>query len=70
MRGEERKCPHNLFLTTEGPNFETWISKDGNFTKADVMPAEPPASFVGQSSFVDFGSCCQHNQMAARDEVR
>ncbi|GLD71888.1 T-cell immunomodulatory protein, partial [Lates japonicus] len=27
---------------------------DGNFTKADVMPAEPPASFVGQSSFVDF----------------
>ncbi|XP_018552966.1 T-cell immunomodulatory protein [Lates calcarifer] len=44
----------DLFLTTEGPNFETWISKDGNFTKADVMPAEPPASFVGQSSFVDF----------------
>ncbi|XP_040897920.1 T-cell immunomodulatory protein [Toxotes jaculatrix] len=44
----------DLFLTTESPAFETWISKDGNFTKAEVMPPEPPASLIGQSSFVDF----------------
>lgn len=46
----------DLFLTTEGPKFETWINKDGNFTKADVMPTEPPplVKIVGQSSFVDF----------------
>ena len=30
-------------------------SQDGNFTKAEVMPAKPPVSVVGQSSFVDFG---------------
>ncbi|XP_039987042.1 T-cell immunomodulatory protein [Xiphias gladius] len=44
----------DLFLTTQGPAFETWISEDGNFTKAEVMPANPPGSIVGQSSFVDF----------------
>ncbi|KAM9366530.1 T-cell immunomodulatory protein [Symphorus nematophorus] len=45
----------DLFLTTEGPKFETWISKDGNFTRRDIMPAEPPqVKIVGQSSFVDF----------------
>ncbi|XP_078102913.1 LOW QUALITY PROTEIN: T-cell immunomodulatory protein [Sander vitreus] len=45
----------DLFLTTEGPRFEFWISKDGNFTRREVMPAEPPpATSVGQSSFVDF----------------
>ncbi|TKS69709.1 T-cell immunomodulatory protein [Collichthys lucidus] len=45
----------DLFLTTEGPKFETWINKDGNFTKVEIMPAEPPAvKTVGQSSFVDF----------------
>ncbi|XP_068435045.1 T-cell immunomodulatory protein [Clinocottus analis] len=44
----------DLFLTTEGPKFETWISKDGNFTREEVMPMEPPAKFVGQSSFADF----------------
>lgn len=44
----------DLFLTTKGPMFETWISKDGNFTKADVMPSTPPVPNVGQSSFVDF----------------
>ncbi|XP_022601271.1 T-cell immunomodulatory protein [Seriola dumerili] len=44
----------DLFLTTKGPAFETWISKNGNFTKAEVMPAKPPASVIGQSSFVDF----------------
>ncbi|KAF0043563.1 hypothetical protein F2P81_004900, partial [Scophthalmus maximus] len=27
---------------------------DGDFTKAEVMPAKAPASIVGQSSFVDF----------------
>ncbi|KAK5935856.1 hypothetical protein CgunFtcFv8_021175 [Champsocephalus gunnari] len=45
----------DLFLTTEGPAFETWINKDGNFTKVDdVLPAEPPNKTVGQSSFADF----------------
>ncbi|XP_053275502.1 T-cell immunomodulatory protein [Pleuronectes platessa] len=44
----------DLFLTTEGPAFETWLSKDGNFTKSEIMPAKPPANNVGQSSFVDF----------------
>ncbi|XP_056873456.1 T-cell immunomodulatory protein [Takifugu flavidus] len=45
----------DLFLTTEGPKFETWISKDGNFTRAEVMPADPPSvKIIGQSSFVDF----------------
>nr|XP_046256127.1 T-cell immunomodulatory protein isoform X2 [Scatophagus argus] len=45
----------DLFLTTDGPKFETWINKDRNFTRAEVMPTEPPpASIVGQSSFVDF----------------
>lgn len=43
----------DLFLTV-GPAFETWISKDGNFTRAEVLPADPPAKTVGQSSFVDF----------------
>nr|XP_043885412.1 T-cell immunomodulatory protein [Solea senegalensis] len=44
----------DLFLTTEGPAFETWLSRDGNFTRVEVMPAHPPVSTVGQSSFVDF----------------
>ncbi|XP_042340207.1 T-cell immunomodulatory protein [Plectropomus leopardus] len=46
----------DLFLTTDGPKFETWISKDGKFIRVnDVMPADPPsAKTVGQSSFVDF----------------
>ncbi|XP_061748503.1 T-cell immunomodulatory protein [Nerophis ophidion] len=44
----------DLFLTTEGPKFETWISKDGNFTRADVLPEDPPVPNVGQSSFADF----------------
>ncbi|KAF3686932.1 T-cell immunomodulatory protein [Channa argus] len=44
----------DLFLTLEGPKFETWISKDGNFTKSQVMSTDPPGRNVGQSSFVDF----------------
>ncbi|XP_053176916.1 T-cell immunomodulatory protein [Scomber japonicus] len=44
----------DLFLTTEGSKFETWISKDGNFTKSDIFNAEPPVKNIGQSSFVDF----------------
>ncbi|TNN68358.1 T-cell immunomodulatory protein [Liparis tanakae] len=28
--------------------------EDGNFTREEVMPSEPPAKIVGQSSFVDF----------------
>lgn len=33
------------------------LSQNGNFTKAEVLPAAPPAgsSAIGQSSFVDFG---------------
>ncbi|XP_029933011.1 T-cell immunomodulatory protein [Myripristis murdjan] len=51
----------DLFLTVQGPTpqgpkFETWINKDGNFSRMDVLPADPPsaARLVGQSSFVDF----------------
>ncbi|KAK2853469.1 hypothetical protein Q5P01_006130 [Channa striata] len=44
----------DLFLTLEGPKFETWINKDGNFSKSDVMSTDPPGHNVGQSSFVDF----------------
>ncbi|XP_017281343.1 T-cell immunomodulatory protein [Kryptolebias marmoratus] len=43
----------DLFLTTEENKFETWINKDGNFTKAEVISA-PDVKTVGQSSFVDF----------------
>ncbi|KAG7236946.1 hypothetical protein INR49_032952 [Caranx melampygus] len=74
----------DLFLTTVGPAFETWISKwgfeergiwekdkvntysvrdrNGNFTRDEVLPADPPAGSksIGQSSFVDFArKCCQ-----------
>uniref|UniRef100_UPI0037E8C08A T-cell immunomodulatory protein n=1 Tax=Semicossyphus pulcher TaxID=241346 RepID=UPI0037E8C08A len=44
----------DLFLTTVGPKYETWISKDGNFVRAEIFPADPPPKIVGQSSFVDF----------------
>ncbi|XP_041649857.1 T-cell immunomodulatory protein [Cheilinus undulatus] len=44
----------DLFLTTAGPKYETWINKDGIFVRADLFPEEPPAKIVGQSSFVDF----------------
>ncbi|XP_061670819.1 T-cell immunomodulatory protein isoform X1 [Syngnathoides biaculeatus] len=44
----------DLFLTTEGPKFETWISKDGNFSRETVLPEDSPFSSVGQSSFADF----------------
>ncbi|XP_028258000.1 T-cell immunomodulatory protein [Parambassis ranga] len=43
----------DLFLTTEGPAFETWINKGGNFTKAEVM-VKPQAVAIGQASFADF----------------
>ncbi|XP_047436052.1 T-cell immunomodulatory protein isoform X2 [Mugil cephalus] len=43
----------DLFLTVNNNKFETWINKNGNFTKTEVMPA-PPAKIIGQSSFVDF----------------
>lgn len=36
--------------------FSVSICQDGNFTRAEIMPAEPPsAKVVGQSSFADFG---------------
>ncbi|KAM6942726.1 T-cell immunomodulatory protein [Xenentodon cancila] len=43
----------DLFLTTKDFTFETWINKDGNFTKAEVV-SHPELKIVGQSSFVDF----------------
>ncbi|XP_072237107.1 T-cell immunomodulatory protein [Leuresthes tenuis] len=46
----------DLFLTTESNSnlqFETWINKDGNFTKTEIM-SKPVGQIVGQSSFVDF----------------
>uniref|UniRef100_A0A3Q1CNW2 Integrin alpha FG-GAP repeat containing 1 n=1 Tax=Amphiprion ocellaris TaxID=80972 RepID=A0A3Q1CNW2_AMPOC len=43
----------DLFLTTEDSKFETWINKDGNFTRAEVL-LKPGAKAVGHSSFVDF----------------
>ncbi|XP_014894065.1 T-cell immunomodulatory protein [Poecilia latipinna] len=42
----------DLFLTTEGGNFETWLNKDGAFTKGEVVSS--PTETIGQSSFVDF----------------
>ncbi|XP_028297463.1 T-cell immunomodulatory protein [Gouania willdenowi] len=43
----------DLFLTTTGPAFETWINKGGNFTK--VGPSvKPHGKVIGQSSFFDF----------------
>ncbi|XP_074523349.1 T-cell immunomodulatory protein [Halichoeres trimaculatus] len=44
----------DLFLTTTGPKYETWINKNGIFVKDKVYPEEPPQKVVGQSSFVDF----------------
>ncbi|XP_055063724.2 T-cell immunomodulatory protein [Misgurnus anguillicaudatus] len=43
----------DLFLTTDS-GFETWINKDGNFTR--MPPGKIPDKFkkVGQSAFVDF----------------
>uniref|UniRef100_A0A3P9MGE3 Integrin alpha FG-GAP repeat containing 1 n=1 Tax=Oryzias latipes TaxID=8090 RepID=A0A3P9MGE3_ORYLA len=43
----------DLFLTTEVATFETWINKDGNFTKTGVM-SKSDIKIVGQSSFLDF----------------
>ncbi|XP_048040664.1 T-cell immunomodulatory protein [Megalobrama amblycephala] len=44
----------DLFLTTESNTFETWINKDGNFTR--TLPGKAPNNTVqvGQSAFVDF----------------
>ncbi|XP_060898478.1 T-cell immunomodulatory protein [Labrus mixtus] len=44
----------DLFLTTVGPKYETWVNKDGSFVKTEIFPEEPPQKIVGQSSFVDF----------------
>ncbi|XP_053720455.1 T-cell immunomodulatory protein [Synchiropus splendidus] len=44
----------DIFLTVEGPGFQTWINKDGVFSKQELMPASAPVPNVGQSSFVDF----------------
>ncbi|XP_034536551.1 T-cell immunomodulatory protein [Notolabrus celidotus] len=44
----------DLFLTTVGPKYETFINKDGIFVRAEVFLEEPPYKIVGQSSFVDF----------------
>ncbi|XP_064779949.1 T-cell immunomodulatory protein-like isoform X2 [Oncorhynchus masou masou] len=47
----------DLFLTTQvgnGLGFETWINKDGNFTKTQPGSVPENVKKVGQSSFVDF----------------
>ncbi|XP_035591880.1 T-cell immunomodulatory protein-like isoform X2 [Oncorhynchus keta] len=47
----------DLFLTTQvgnGLGFETWINKDGNFTKTQAGSIPENVKKVGQSSFVDF----------------
>ncbi|XP_056317946.1 T-cell immunomodulatory protein [Danio aesculapii] len=44
----------DLFLTTTSNEFETWINKDGNFTKAPSGPSLENVKRVGQSAFVDF----------------
>ncbi|XP_028812892.1 T-cell immunomodulatory protein [Denticeps clupeoides] len=44
----------DLFLTTNGPGFETWINKEGNFTKTLLQKPPDGIKRVGQSSFVDF----------------
>uniref|UniRef100_A0AAX7VSE5 T-cell immunomodulatory protein TIP C2 domain-containing protein n=1 Tax=Astatotilapia calliptera TaxID=8154 RepID=A0AAX7VSE5_ASTCA len=45
----------DLFLTMKNDQmFETWINKDGNFTKTDVMSKPNETTIIGQSSFVDF----------------
>ncbi|XP_052541574.1 T-cell immunomodulatory protein [Tympanuchus pallidicinctus] len=47
----------DLFLTTSNPDiqFETWINKDGNFSKPEKSKAKPSgAVVVGQSVFADF----------------
>ncbi|XP_034152316.1 T-cell immunomodulatory protein [Esox lucius] len=47
----------DLFLTThDGTNlgFETWINKDGNFTRTPFRSIPEKFKKVGQSSFVDF----------------
>ncbi|KAG9261222.1 T-cell immunomodulatory protein [Astyanax mexicanus] len=45
----------DLFLTTEGPGFETWLNTNGNFTQS-TLPSTAPnkTEKVGQSAFVDF----------------
>ncbi|XP_037547178.1 T-cell immunomodulatory protein [Nematolebias whitei] len=60
----------DLFLTTEENKFETWLNKDGTFTKAHVIPT-PDVKIVGQSSFVDFdGDGYQdHLLPACSDEI-
>ncbi|XP_059928257.1 T-cell immunomodulatory protein isoform X1 [Gadus macrocephalus] len=45
----------DLFLTTQDNHFETWINKQGNFSREEILPTEVPRGsvIVGQSSFVD-----------------
>ncbi|XP_028999583.1 T-cell immunomodulatory protein isoform X2 [Betta splendens] len=51
----DRDFNADLFLTAENSKFETWLNKDGKFTREDVMPTNPPeAAVIGQSAFVDF----------------
>ncbi|XP_030582043.1 T-cell immunomodulatory protein [Archocentrus centrarchus] len=44
----------DLFLTMEKDQFETWINKDGNFTKTQVLSRPADVHHNGQSAFVDF----------------
>lgn len=51
--GENRPhCNHAYNVLT----FVLVFFQDGNFSRANVLPADPPpVKIVGQSSFVDFG---------------
>lgn len=47
---------HNPSLSFFSLSISLSFSQDGNFTRAEIMPTEPPpVKIVGQSSFVDFG---------------
>uniref|UniRef100_W5LPW0 Integrin alpha FG-GAP repeat containing 1 n=1 Tax=Astyanax mexicanus TaxID=7994 RepID=W5LPW0_ASTMX len=48
-----------LFLTTEGPGFETWLNTNGNFTQSTLWSTPNKTEKVGQSAFVDFGDGSQ-----------
>lgn len=56
----------DLFLTTldsERVVFETWINKDGNFTKTSTEKTLESFVIVGQSAFVDFDGDGRQDQL-------
>ncbi|KAJ8340149.1 hypothetical protein SKAU_G00347820 [Synaphobranchus kaupii] len=61
----------NLFLTTADSDatalapvvFETWINKDGNFTKTSAEKTLDIFKIVGQSAFIDFDGDGKQDQL-------